>query len=503
MRLAIGAGRGRLVRQLFTESLLLSVLGGAIGLIMAFWGVKLLLGFIASGPESISLSVTPDLRVLGFTIALSLLTGSLFGLSPAFGSIRIDLTPALKESAADWAAGTTNRRRWLSAKSLVITQVSLSVVLLVAAGLFVRTLSKIKNVSLGFNPQNILLFGIDPTQDGYKGQRVIDFYQEMAREVEALPGVSSVGLSAVTLVGGSDSFLRTRIEGLTGNLGSSGEGAGAHYNWVGPRFFETMGVPLMFGRIFSEAETSAQPKVAVVNQEFVRQFFAKENPIGRRLDVGDRKGVEIIGIVGDAKYADLTQEMPATVYLAYLQYPGDLNPMHFEVRTASDPTEIVGEVRRIARDMDPRLALYDVKTQTEQINRALFQERLFARLTSFFGILAALLASVGIYGVVAFTVSRRTHEFGIRMALGCSRGEVMAMILRETLALVGIGAGLGIAVALAASGLISANLYAVKPSDPSTIAGAALLMMAAAALAGYIPARRAMKVDPMVALRYE
>ena len=502
VRQAIGAGRGRLVRQLFTESLLLAALGGAIGLLMAFWGVNLLLGFIASGPESITLNVAPDVRVLGFTIALSLLTGILFSLSPALGSMRVDLTPALKEGGRDRAMGAANRHNWFSGKSLVITQVSLSIVLLVGAGLFVRTLAKIRDVSLGFNPQNILLFGIDPAQDGYKDQRLLDFYQDLSRRIEALPGVRSVGLSILTLVGGGNSFPRTRLEDQGGNVNNR-ERTGANYNWVGPGFFKAMGIPLVLGRIFSETETSGQAKVAVVNEAFVRQFLANRNPIGQRFAAGDREGIEIVGIVGNAKYADLTQEVPPTAYLSYLQFPADLNPMHFEVRTASDPTEIVGEVRRIVRDMDARLALYDVKTQTEQINQALFQERLFARLTSFFGILAALLASVGIYGVMAFTVSRRTREFGIRMALGGSRGEIMAAILRETLALVGIGAGLGIAVALAASGLISTNLYAVKPDDRLTIAGSALLMMVAAALAGYIPGRRAMRVDPMVALRYE
>ena len=306
VRQAIGAGRVRLVRQLLTETLLLAALGGATGLIMAFWGVNLLLGFIASGPQSISLNATHDLRVLGFTIALSLVTGILFGLSPALGSMRVDLTPALKEGARDRAMGAANRHTWFSGKSLVITQVSLSIVLLVGAGLFVRTLARIKNVSLGFNPQNILLFGIDPAQDGYKDQRLLDFYQDLSRRIEALPGVRSVGLSVLTLVGSEDSFLKTRIEDQGGNVNNS-ERTGAHYNWVGPGFFKTMGIPLVIGRIFSEAEASAQPKVAVVNEAFVRQFLSNVNPIGQRFDAGDREGIELVGIVGDAKYADLTQ----------------------------------------------------------------------------------------------------------------------------------------------------------------------------------------------------
>jgi predicted permease len=508
VRLAIGAGRGRLVRQLFTESLLLAALGGAIGLLMAFSGVNLLLGFIASGPESITLSVTPDVRVLGFTIALSLLTGIVFSLSPALGSMRVDLTPALKEGGRDQAMGAANRHSWFSGKSLVITQVSLSIVLLVGAGLFVRTLAKIKNVSLGFNPQNILLFGIDPAQDGYKDQRLLDFYQDLSRRIGALPGVRSVGLSVLTLVSGGNSFLRTRLEDQGGHLNNS-ERTGANYNWVGPGFFKAMGIPLVLGRIFSETETSVQPKVALVNEAFVRRFLANRNPIGQRFAAGDREGIEIVGIVGNAKYADLTQEVPPTVYLSYLQFPGDLNPMHFEVRTVGDPTEIVAEVRRVVRDIDTRLALYDVKTQTEQINQALFQERLFARLTSFFGVLAALLASVGIYGVMAFIVSRRAHEFGVRMALGAGPKRIVRQLLTESVLLSGAGAALGILFANwgaeALASFISSNsdspiVINARP-DAMVLVSTAGVALLTGILFGLAPAFRGYRINVAPALK--
>ena len=503
VRLAVGAGRGRLVRQLLTENVVLAGLGGAAGLVMAFWGAKLVVAFMASGTEPLSLNVPPDPRVLGFTAAVSVLTGILFGLSPGLGSTRMDLTPVLKESAGAPALRPGSRRGWRLGEGLVVTQVSLSIVLLVGAGLFVRTLANISNAGMGFNPRNLLLFGIDPTQDGYQGQRVGDFYLELARRIEALPGVRSVSLSENTLVGGGASFLRTRIEGQPIKPGGNPRGVGAYYNLVGPRFFETMGIPLVLGRTLGEADTADRRKTAVVNGQFARQFLGGENPIGRRFDVGSRKGIEIVGVVGDAKFNDLSQEMPPTVYLPSLQYVGDLNAMHFEVRTAGDPVQRVDAVRRVARDMDPRLALYDVRSQTEQINQSLFQQRLFARLTSFFAALAALIACVGIYGVMAFAIARRTREIGIRAALGASRAEISGMILRETGAMVAVGTAIGVVVALGTSRLISSFLYGLKPSDPVSIAVAVLLMAAAAGFAGFLPARRAAKVDPMVALRHE
>jgi predicted permease len=448
------------------------------------------------------LNVAPDFRVLAFTAATSLLTGIFFGLWPALQSTRIDLTPTLKESPGEllpWSA----RRGWRLDRVLLITQVSLSLVLLIGAIQFVRTLTNLENVNLGFNQHHLLLFGIDPTQDGYMGQRVTDFYQELARRIEALPGVRSVGLSENTLIGGGASFLGTKIEGYTSTSAERNGGVGAFYNWVGPTFFETMEIPLILGRTLQRSDSQAGPKVAVVNEEFVRELLGGSNPIGQRFSVGSRTNIEIVGVIGNAQLTNISAETPPTVYLPYLQYVGDLNPMHFEVRTAGNPLEIVDAVRRVAQSMDPRLAIYDVRSQTEQIDQTMFQERLFARLTGFFGALATLLACVGIYGVMAFAVTRRTREVGVRMALGASRSEIVGMILRETFVLVGIGGALGIVAALAASRLISTMLYGLKPNDPLTIAASTLLMLAAAAPAGYMPARRAAKMDPMVALRYE
>jgi predicted permease len=382
----------------------------------------------------------------------------------------------------------------------------LSLLLLVGAGLFVRTLTNLEHVNAGFNQRNLLLFGIDPTQDGYKGQRLADFYQELARRLQALPGVQSVSFSGATLVGGGGNFRRTQVQGYVPKSGDETDGVRAHSNAVGPMFFETLGIPLVLGRTVSEGDTAGAPKVGVVNEQFVRRFLGGGNPIGRRFGFGDKSSsgdIEIVGVVGDAKYEQLRDEVPATIYTPCLQEVESLGPMHFEVRTAGNPMALANVVWRVAQDMDHNLAPYQVRSQVEQINQTLFQERLFSRLTSFFAALAALLACVGIYGTMAFAVTRRTREIGIRMALGARRGEIAEMILRETLMPVGIGIAIGMVIGLAATRLISNLLYGLKPTDPLSIAAAVLLMTGAAALAGYTPARRATKVDPMVALRYE
>ena len=508
VRLAIGAKRGRLVRQLLTESTLLSVLGGALGLALAFWATHVLVAFMGSGREALSLSVTPNPRVLGFTVAVSLLTGILFGLSPAVRSTRVDLTPALKESAGR-VPGSSQGHRGLRlglGKTLVVAQVGLSLLLLVGAGLFVRTLANLERVNLGFDQRNLLLFGIDPTQDGYKEQRLAEFYQETTRRLQALPGVRSVSLSQHRLIAGGASINEAQILGYVPKAGKKDAGVDTWVNVVGPEFFKTMGIPIMLGRGLSEADSATAPKAAVANQEFVRKYLGGGNPIGRRLGFEDAKNasdIEIVGVAGDAKYSGVQDEAPPTVYLPYLQRVKYLGGMSFEVRTAGDPMALAPAARRVARAMDPNLALYDVRSQTEQIGKALFQERLFARLTGFFALLAALLGCIGVYGIMAFATNARTREIGIRMALGASRGEILGMVLRETLVLVIIGIAAGTLVALEASRLVATFLFGLKPNDPLTIAGAALLMVGAAALAGYLPARRASKVDPMRALRYE
>jgi len=511
VRLTLGARRSRLIRQLLTESVLLAGIGGALGFVLAFWCVDLLVALMSSGRQPLTLSVSPDPRVLGFTIAVSVATGILFGLSPALRSTRVDLTPALKESAGLLPGATTSRRspRLGLGKTLIVAQVALSLLLLVGAGLFVRTLNNLENVHAGFNQRNLLLFGIDPTQVGYQDQRLAGFYQELTRRIEALPGVRSVSMSAMTLVGGGAWIGGFHIPGhkpkADQGVRPQSQEMEAYVNRVGPKFFETVGIPLLAGRGIADGDTATAPKVAVVNKEFARKFLDGGNPVGQHFGFGDAKDaadIEIVGMAADAKYSDLRKDVPATIYAPCFQFKW-LGGVHFEVRTAGDPLQLAPSVRHVAQSMDPNLALYDVRSQVEQINMTLFQERLFARLTSFFGILAALLASIGVYGVMAFAAGKRTREIGIRMALGADRGSILAMVLRETVVLLAIGIVAGIVMALEASRLISTLLFGLKPTDPLTIALAALLMAGAAALAGYVPARRASRVDPMVALRYE
>ncbi len=504
VRLAVGAGRGRLIRQLLTESILLAGLGGAAGFALSFWGTDLLVALLASGRERMVLSVTPDLRVLCFAAAVSLLTGILCGISPALRSTHMDLTPALKRTSGALQAGLSweKGRRLGLGKALVVAQVALSVLLLVGAAMFVRTLANLQNLNAGFNTQNLLLFQIDPTQDGYSGPRLAAFYQELARRLESAPGVRSVSLSFHRLLSGAISSAGVKIPGYTLKPGEKSDDLQTYLNGVGSRFFETMGIPVLLGRAVDDGDTATAPRVAVVNQAFVRRFLGDGNPVGRSFSFGGNKNpqMSIAGVAGDAKYGSLRREVPPTVYLPYQQNLREA-PMDFEVRAVGNPVDLESAVYRVAKEMDQNLALYDVNTQVEEIDKSLFQERLFARLTGFFGALAALLACVGIYGVMAFTVARRTREIGIRMALGASRGEVTGMVLRETSFLMAIGIVVGIALAAGAMRLISSFLYGLKPTDPATLALSAFIMAAAGILASYVPSRRASRVDPLVALR--
>ncbi len=504
VRLAVGAGRGRLIRQLLTESILLAGLGGAAGFALSFWGTNLLVALLASGRERMVLSVTPDPRVLCFAAVISLLTGILCGISPALRSTRLDLTPALKQTALQASLSWEKGRLLGLGKALVVAQVALSVLLLVGATMFVRTLANLQNLNAGFNTQDLLLFQIDPTQDGYSGPRLAAFYQELARRLESAPGVRSVSLSFHRLLSGAISSADVKIPGYTLKPGEKSNDLQTYLNGVGSRFFETMGIPVLLGRAVDDGDTATAPRVAVVNQTFVRRYLADGNPLGRTFSFGGKKDpqISIVGVAGDAKYGSLRRDVPPTVYLPYQQNLRE-GPMDFEVRAAGNPVDLEGAVRRVAQDMDQNLALYDVNTQVEEINKSLFQERLFARLTGFFGALAALLACVGIYGVMAFTVARRTREIGIRIALGATRAEVTGMVLRGTSLLMLVGIVVGIALATGAMRLVSSFLYGMKPTDPATLTFTALIMLVAGILASYVPSRRASRVDPLVALREE
>jgi predicted permease len=509
VRLALGGGRRRLIRQLLSESALLAGAGGMVGIILAYWASDALVAFMSRGANSVQLHVSPDLRVLGFTGLISALTVILFGLAPSLGATRLELTEALKEGSGS-AVGT--RGRWRAVRlsfrgSLVVSQVAISVVLLIGAGLFLQTLTNLVNQNLGFDRRNLLLFRIDPSQSGYKGERLASFYQELQRRIEALPGVRSASLSLHSLIGGGFWTHGISIPGYIPKPGEATNGSiEVPFQLVGSGFFETLGIPLVLGRTISDVDITNAPRVCVINQAFAQKYFGNSNPIGRQLGFGGTKsssGIAVVGVVGNTKYDQLSHAPPPTVYISFPQYLDRLGAMYFEVRTVGNPKEWISSVRQVVRGLDKRVPLVHVETQREQIDDATFQARLFASVTGFFALLTLLLACVGLYGNLAYAVSQRTNEIGVRMALGGQPHSIIALVLRQGAELTLIGLGIGAIVALALSRLIASFLFGLAPTDPLAFASAAVLLTVAALLACYIPARRAAKVDPMVALRYE
>ena len=511
LRLALGASRRRLIRQLLTESLLLSILGGLLGLIFAVWikdGLLTVSGWGGRGLRALEPQL--DWRVLGFTFALALLTGLIFGLAPAWRSTRVDLTPSLKESGRSSSAV---HRSYLS-RGLVVFQVALSLLLLVGAGLFVRTLLNLQRVDPGFETKNLLLFEVQPSLIGYKDEPLRDIYRQIGERLDAVPGVQGVTFSRMALLaqGSSSSsvYLRDALSAAPdaeGRYKPNGEG---YRHTVRENFFEVMGIPLLHGRSFGPQDVLTTPKVVVVNQTFANKYFPGENPIGKRFTFDSRKPdeMEIVGLCKDAKYTRQRDEIPPTVYSSYRQ-ERPLPYATFEVRTIGEPTAAVASVREVVKQIDSNLPVLGVKTQVEQADETLRMERLFAKLLTLFALLAQQLAAIGLFGVLAYTVSQRTHEIGIRMALGASRAAVLKMIVRQGMTLAVLGVILGLVGAYVLTRYLeswislSKMLFEVKVSDPLTYGVIAVLLTVVALIACYIPARRATKVDPLVALRYE
>ena len=513
VRLALGAGRVRIVRQLLTESVMLSLLGGLLGIFFAYWGAHAIVSFVSSNQtRPLGFATGVDLRVLAFTIAVSLLTGILFGIAPAFRSARVDLTPALKDGEGSSASSGHSGGKWFSiGNALVVAQVALAIVVLVGAGLLVRTLANLRNVNVGFDSHNILIFGIDPTLAGYKGAQIDSFYRDLQGRLAQTPGVKSASYSMVPLLSNGLMITIFHWPGTPQDQQSEADTLG-----VGPDFFDTLHIPFLAGRSFNASDfelaasnsgdtPTAAPTPVIVNRAFVEKYVGKENPVGKQFGGGPadengpaNPGYEIVGVVGDAKYSDLRRDIHATMYS-----PQHVGGASFELRTAADPQAILPAIRQTVAQVNADLPLFNVTTESQQIDRLLFQERLVARLSAFFALLALVLACVGLYGLLAYEVSRRTREIGIRMALGAQPESVLRLVLRQGIVLALIGAAAGIAVALGVMRYIKAMLYDVGSSDPLTIIAVAVLLTLVALAACYIPARRAMRVDPMVALRYE
>lgn len=497
LRLAIGAGRGRLIRQLLTESMLLSVAGAALGVLFAFWVHRLLVGLLIGESAPTTLDFRVDYRVLAFTAGVSVLSGLLFGLAPALRATRLDLVSTLKRERRPAGAGF----RLGLAKALLIGQVAASLLLLIGAGLFVRTLRNLRALDPGFSPESVLLVSVDAAQSGRHGAALSGLYGELIRRVEALPGVRSASLAGNDAFGGGWS----KTVWIQGRQYAPGENQNCPFNVVGPKFFATVGVPVLMGREFGLHDHLNSPKVAIVNETFARKYWPGENPLGRRFgDQGPASGgkYEVIGVVKDTRYGSLRGQIPPMVYHALLQQDEqDWFTLH--TRTAGSPARMVSRIRQEIQAIDRNLPVYDVRTLTDQVSRSLRRERMFATLSSFFGLLALVLTCVGLYGVIAYAVARRTNEIGVRMALGAERSDVLWMVLRETLLLVLSGAAIGVPAALAATGAIKKMLFGLTATDPATIAVATAVLIAVGVFAGYLPARRAASLDPTAALRHE
>jgi len=514
VRFALGAGPTRIVRQLLTESLMLSLVGGALGIFFAYWCTQVIVSFVSTNQtRALGFATGLDMRVLGFTVAISLFTGIIFGMAPAFRSTRVDLTPALKEGFGVSPSVAQDGGRWFSVGNvLVVAQVALAIVVLVGAGLLVRTLQNLRGIDVGFNSHNVVIFEIDPTLAGYKDAQLDSFYHDLQGRLSETPGVKSASYSSVPLLSGALMITGFHWPGTPQDRMSK-----ANFLLVGPGFFDTMQIPLLAGRGFNASdytiaasnsgrESTSVPTVVVVNQAFVTEYLGQENPIGKHFGEsagGEQEGpkssgYEIVGVVRDAKYNDLRQEISATMYA-----PQSGMGTSFEVRTAAEPQSLLPAIRNVVARLNPNLPLFRVSTQSEQIDRLLFQERLIARLSTFFGFLALVLACVGLYGLLSYEVSRRTREIGIRMALGAQEGDVLRLVVKQGLTLALVGAAVGIAVTLGVTRYLAPMLYGVHANDPVTIVAVAVLLWLVALAACYIPARRATRVDPLIALRYD
>jgi predicted permease len=510
LRLALGATPGRIVRLLLVESLALAAAGALCGVALAYATDRLVFGLMPPEVASLKLTPAPDLRTLLFTGAVASLTALVFGLAPAIQGARPDLAPTLKDQAGSIAGGPRQAR---FRKVLVAVQVALSLILLVGAGLFVRSLRNLRELGPGFQSQQLLAFDIDPSLNGYEGERSKAFYKRLTDDLRALPGVSASGLASVAILQGNEWDSSVTVEG---HAAGPGEDVNPFMNAISPGYFAALGVPVVAGRDFTLQDTEQVnhmrregdrvPRVVIVNEKFAHRFFGDANPLGRRVGFGNDPGtqtdMEIVGVVRDIKYTSLRDEIPIQMFVPYLARDS-AGEMTVYVRGNMPAEQLVSMARDRVRRIDPNLPLYDVRTIEDRVSDSLLIERLTAGLAAGFGILAALLACVGLYGVMAYNVARRTREIGLRMALGAFGGDVVWLVLREALFVLALGLAVGLPIALGLARYAQSQLFGVHFADPLTLGLAVASLSLAAALAGFIPARRASRVDPLFALRYE
>jgi predicted permease len=498
VRLSVGASRGQLLRQLLIESLVLSLIGGICGIAVAVWTTNGLIALVPSEGSPLLLKPEPDFRILLFTLSLTLITGVVFGLVPAIKASRPDLWTTLKDAVGSIAGtgGTVAFR-----KSLVAAQVALSFLLLFGAGLFVRSLQNLQATKSGFHEMDKLVtFQLSPALTGYNAERVVQFYQELLTQIRSLPGVKNAGLASVALLHGWEWDNSIKVEG---HQASDGEDMQAFMNALSPGYFETMGIPLLEGRDFDRRDLVRDAKVCIVNRKFAEHYFGGRSPIGRHIARGSgpqaKLDVEIIGVVENSLYEGPREGVRRQVFV-----PNWGNgSATFYVRTAQDPGSLYAALRGQVKKLDTTMPVYEMKTLQIQLDQTLLTERLIAMLSAGFGALATLLASIGLYGVMAFVVARRTKEIGVRMALGAQPAAVLWLVMKEVLILFAIGLAVGFPAAAGLGRYVAAQLYLVQVYDPWTAATAVCSLGMVAALAGIIPAQHASRVDPLVALRYE
>jgi predicted permease len=498
VQLSIGAGRGRLIQQMLTECMLLSMGGGVLGIAVAYWCTRVLPHWAAGGATAIPLNLTPDARVLAFSVLLAVATGALFGLTPALESASVDPASVLKTGGQSTQGGGP-RARWSARKALVAAQVALSLLLLVGAGMFVKTLENYSQLDPGFDRNHLLNVQIDTHLVNYQTSEFPALYQRLMDRMDAIPGVRAASITTCSLVAGCYDSSDVVLSDGGREIGQ----VNAQVNAVSPNYFTTTGIQLLRGRGFAATDDASSPKVAIVNQTFARRYAGGRNPLGLEFRYADNQPApfQIVGVVSDARVNDIREAAPPLIYFPIAQYIGNIDGL--EVRTAADPHWVAAQARQAVADVDPRIPVVDVSPLNEEVRDNLAQPRLIARLTAIFGVLALALACLGLYGVMSYATQRRTSEIGVRLALGSARSSVLWLVIRETLLLAGTGAVAGLVLALAGMRLVTSFLFGLSPEDPSIIAMATTLLLLAAAIAGLVPAWRAAQIEPARALRTE